>query len=288
MTENIFKKAIILIKDNLMVIQPLFVGVLIIMLIITPLLANKLTNVSFVFTLILSVLCLNAFLSGWYNCVKYTVSLKNIVYNQVEEKNEKQIEILKSFLPGVGEYMFPITVVFIFYLFLAYVFIDLYRLFASKMFVINNFPSDFINVVNTASQSEIAKYIQNNFSSQQMHTLLLILACGFVMYFIFSIIVLWFAPAVLYTSKNPFIAVIESIKFTIKNLGQSFLIVLVMFLINLCMSFSNILITNQYLAFIPMLLSFIYIMYYVVTVFLYYETKTQNNSIDRCECNGEI
>ncbi|MDO5304855.1 MAG: hypothetical protein Q4E87_04695 [bacterium] len=92
----------------------------------------------------------------------------------------------------------------------------------------------------------------------------------------FEIIILWYAPTLFYTTKNPIAALFKAIIFTFKNLFASILIVVIMGIINMFISFTNVLLGNNFLAIIPMLLSFMYIVYYVLTVFLYYE---QNQNI---------
>lgn len=286
MNNNIFKQSFILLKDNLMVMQPLFIGVLLMMLVIMPISNKTSFDLGCLFSIIIAVLCFTTFLAGWFSCVKSTVALKNEKYETPEQRSKANINILKSFLPGVGEYMLPTTVVTILYALLAYGTFKLYKIFAIQMYISNNLPKNLFKIINTSSQAEIAKYIQTNFSVEQLQSLLLIFACGFIIYFIFNILVLWFAPAVFYTTKNPIFAMFKAIEFTFKNLFISFLIVLVMFCLNLLMSFFNGFLNNQYLAFIPMLLSFFYCIYYVLTVFLYYESKTQDNCNNRSECNG--
>lgn len=285
MKDNLFKASIDLFKNNHMVIQPLFIGVLILMLVVMPLSSNT-SLFGFIFSLIVAFLCLTAFLAGWYNCVKKTVTFYGKTYENAEQRNQDNIEILKSFFPGVSEYMLPVTVVTALYMAFAYGIFELYRMFAIKLFLTFNLPKDFLKVVNTSTQTEIVEYLKNNFNAEQLQTLALIFIIGFLILFLFHVLVLWFAPAVYYSSKNPFIAVFEAFKFTFKNLSVTILIVIVMFLINTFVSIFNVFLNNQFLAFIPMFLSFLYCMYYVITVFLYYGTKNQNSSISGPECNG--
>lgn len=289
MKNNIFKQSIILLKDNIMVIQPLFFGILIMMLLVTPLSIKNSFDLSVIYTLIICILCLLAFLAGWYNCIKTTIGKKNLKYDTPEARNQASLDILKSFFPGVGEYMLPLTVVGVIYFIFATVAFLIYRFVALKLFVMNNLPKDFLNVVNTSSQSEIAKYIQDNFSSEQVQTLIFIFVIGFIIYFLFNILVLWFGPSIYYSDKNPFRAIVQAIKFSGTHFLMSAWIILVMFLLNIILSLSNnLVLINQHLAFIPMLFSFFYCMYYVLTVFLYYEQETQNNSDNRPECDGQI
>lgn len=286
MNENIFKKSAKLLKDNIMLIQPLFIWMLVIMLMLIPLAGKNSFDIGFVFTLILILLCTTAFLAGWYNCTVFVVSLKNKKYESLEEHNKNQIEILKKFFPGVGEYILPVTVISIIYCGLGYGLMELYRLLAKKIFITYNFPNDFFTVLNSGSQTDITNYLQNSLSHSQLTILLWAIAGSFVLYLIFNLIVLWFMPAIFYTSKNPFKAIWKSIIFMFKNIRISLAIVAVMFILNMAITFVRAFTGNGILAFVPFLLTFVYLVYYVLTVFLYYEEKTQNSSNCGAECNG--
>lgn len=286
MNENIFKKSAKLLKDNIMLIQPLFIWMLVIMLMLIPLAGKKSFDIGFIFTLILILLCTTAFLAGWYNSTVFVVSLKNKKYETLEEHNKNQIEILKKFFPGVGEYILPVTVISIIYCGLGYGLMELYRLLAKKIFIVYNFPNDFFTVLNSGSQNDITNFLQNSLSHSQLTILLWAVAGSFVLYLIFNLIVLWFMPAIFYTSKNPLKAIWKSIIFMFKNIKVSLAIVIAMFLINMAITFIRAFTGNGILAFVPFLLTFVYLVYYVLTVFLYYEEKTQNNSNCGSECNG--
>ena len=286
MENNLFKPSAKLMKEKLMAIQPLFFWILVMMFAMMPLAAKQSVDLGFIFTVAVVALCFTAFLAGWYNCVKYTVSLKNRTYETPEEHNKAQFEILKNFFPGVGEYILPVTISTLIYGILGYGVFELYRYFSMKVFFAENLPQEFIKIVNFGTQAEITQYLQNNFSDSQLKIMLLLLFGGFCVYFLFNIFVLWFAPAIFYYSKNPIKAIYHAVIFTFKNFKSSLLIVLVMFVLNLLISFTNVFLGNNFLAFIPMLLTFLYIMYYVITVFLYYESKTQNSGNNGAECIG--
>lgn len=273
MDMNIFKKSAILLKDNLMVMQPLFIWALITMLVAMPLSAKKGIDIGIIFSLSIVILCFIAFLAGWYNCIKAVVANKNKVYETPEEKNKAQIEILKNFFPGVGEYIFPVGISVILYGLISYGLYALFVYFALNAFNGVKIPKEFFD---TSTPEQITKFIQT-LSPEQIEVLTGIMLGGLGIYFMFSILILWFAPALFYSTKNPFSALIKAIVFTFKNLFASITIVVVMCIINMFISFTNVLTGNNFLSIIPMMLSFMYIVYYVLTVFLYYE-QAQNNS----------
>lgn len=289
MKENYFSKSFTLLKNNFMVIQPLIFGVFVVMLVSMPLFQRKSVDFAFIFTLSVSVLCLTAFLSGWYNCIKYTISLKDKSYNTIEEKNKEQLEIIKVFLPGVAENMIPVTVTAVIYFVFAYFTTVLFNFITQKVFVYGNFPKDFFTVVNSAkTQQEITLYLQNNLSEKQILYSLAVMGCGVAVYMLFNLLVLWLSPALIYSSKNPFVAIFQALKFTFTHFIDSSIIIAVMFTIYMGISILSIFAGNSFLSFIPMFLMLMYIMFYVLTVFLYYESETKNNSNIGSECNREI
>ena len=286
MNMNIFKQAAVLLKDNLMVMQPLFIWALVTMLVAMPLSAKRGMDIGFIFSLSIVVLCFIAFLAGWYNCIKATVANKFKVYETPEERNKAQIDILKNFFPGVGEYILPVGLAVILYGGISYGIFVLYKYLAIQAFVGAKIPNELIKLMGTGTQEQITKLVQT-LTPEQLGTLSGIMLGGFVVYFLFEILILWFAPTIFYTTKNPVIALFKAIAFTFKNFFASIAIVVVMCLINMLISFTNVLLGNNFLAIIPMLLSFMYIVYYVLTVFLYYE-QTQNNSVIGSQLDRQV
>lgn len=286
MNNNIFKQSASLLKKNLMIIQPLLLCVMIIMLMFIPLLSKAVIDISFILTVILAGLCTTAFLSGWLNSVVYIVSLKNKKFSTLEEQKNSQIEILKKFFPGVADYIIPVSIVSIIYFGIGIGMIEIYRIIVKKLMLLNKFPVEFLNIINSGQQNEINNYIQNSLNNSQIATLLYIIAGSFIAYLIFHFFVLWFMPAIFYSSKNPFIALFKATAFLFKNIKMSFYIVIVMFSLNIIISFFSIITKNTFLSFLPFLLTLLYFVYYILTVFLYYEAKTSNNSGSRSECNG--
>lgn len=273
---NIFKKSAILLKNNLMVMQPLFIWALISMLVAMPLSTKKEVDIGFIFSTSIVILCFIAFLAGWYNCIKSTIANKDKVFETPEDKNKAQFDILKSFFPGVGEYILPVGFATVLYGGISYGLFVLYKYIAVQSFTAAKLPSGFIKLLGTGTQEEITKFIQT-LSTDQLATLSGIMFGGIIIYFMFETIILWYAPTLFYTTKNPIAALFKAVIFTFKNLFASILIVVVMGIINMVISFTNVFLGNNFLAIIPMLLSFMYIVYYVLTVFLYYE-QTQNIS----------
>ena len=199
MKNNLFKSSFELFANNHMVIQPLFVGVLVIMYVLLPLSSKNSLDVGAIFTIIIAVLCMTAFLSGWYNCVKKSVSFNNKKYENQEQKNQDNFEILKSFFPGVSEYIVPVTSVAFIYVAFFFGLFKLYKIYSLKIFTAQNIPDDIFMVLSTISQSAVGIYLKNNFTAEQIHSIMSIIGTGVILFFLFNVFVLWFGPAIYFS-----------------------------------------------------------------------------------------
>ncbi len=288
MNNNLYKNPEKILKENFMVSQPLFFWMIIMMLVLAPLSTKTSVDLGFIISASLGVLCLSAFIAGWYNCIKFTISLKAKTYESVEERNKVQFDILKVFFPGVAEYMLPVIIMILIYGGTIYGIMTAYQYLVSKILIVKHFPADMLQVISTGTQQDISKYMQNNLSSDQLLFLFGILFLGFFIFVMFSLLVLWIAPSMFYVNKNPFVAIWIGLKFLFSHFSTSVAIIFVMFLINMMISILNLFMGNNFLSFIPLLLSLLYLMYYVITVFLYYESQTQNNCLNGTKFDREV
>lgn len=289
MENNLFKQSWILIKNNVMgVLEPLLFLFFVVTLVLTPITTKTSIDIGFIISASLGFLCFTAFLSGWFACIKKAITFKNRKYSNPSENSNAQIEILKNFFPGVAEYMLPMTIYMAIYFILSAMTVVGFRLCSMKVIAMYKIPKEFFDVAATSSQQKIMEYIPANLTVEQLQIILLLFISGFVVYFLFTLVVLWFAPAMYYDSKNPITAIFLALKFLFKNFGMSFLIVFVMFLINLILSVINAFIGSGFLVFIPLCLVLVYLLYYVTTVFMYYESKTQNNSTCGTQLDREV
>lgn len=284
---NILSDSAKLIKRNLMVIQPLFLGVLVLMFAAGPLFTRNSLDAGFIFSAIIMVLLLSAFIAGWYNCIKYTISLNNKVYTSPEEIHKEQIEIIKQFFPGVAEYFLSVAGVIIVYIGIAYGLSFFIENIIHNLFVQAEIPQNLFKVINSSNQTEIVKLI-GSLNDNQLIAVIKALGLTAVFVFAFHFLILWFGPAVFYTSKNPIYAIFTGIKFLFQNFIPSLIILFVMILINVFITFLSMLCGTGILSFIPFLCLFFYILYYIVTVFLYYEQKTENNCINGSKLDREV
>lgn len=285
--KDLFFDSAKLIKRNLMVIQPLFFGVLIIMFAARPLFTRTSVDAGFLITAIIMILLISAFIAGWYNCVKYTVSLNNKIYNSAEEMQKEQVIIIKQFFPGVAEYFLSVTALLVIYIGTAWGLSYFIEILADKILISAAVPQNIVTVINSGNQQEIIKLL-NSLNNTQIFAIIKSLGLTALIVFVFHYFVLWFGPALFYSSKNPLRAVFEGIKFLFKNPLQSLVILFMMILANMFITVLTMIFGTGLLSFIPFLCLFFYILYYITTVFLYYEQKTENNCVNGSKLDREV
>ena len=220
--EKAVKKSFDIIIKNSAVMQPLILFLFFILLFNSFMSTGVLRNAAIgLIFLVLSILLLSAFLSGWFYTIKYAVdtyqkfdkndpdySLKIGLYN---------IETFKKFFSGVGEYFFPVLLVII----IAIVFNDIVAFAGQKLLNINNLQ--FLT-------QEISTDIQSvqalpKISLNQILFVFYLFLCAFVIRFL----TLFWIPALFYKTKNPFTSLFKSIKFLFKNFLVSIGIYLFLF-----------------------------------------------------------
>ena len=282
-------KAFELLRDNIIIIQPLIFYLLILGFVSRPITLDGTYTHASIFALIVSVLFTAAFLAGWFYIVKLAISMKNEVYETPEEKNLAALSLLKQFFTGVGEYFVPVlfgflifVLAFIGFLFLAYK-IGLHYIGTPEL------TPQLVKALNSGSYKAISDLVSAPESYQSLKTLSY---WGFYitgLSVIFSFLTMFYAPAVLYDTRNPFKAIFLNFKFLFLNFFGSLIIILFLTFLNTLVSIFNLLSAmNIIFAIISLLLMFLYMSYYVMLVFLYYEEKTKDNCDSGSECIGEI
>ncbi len=282
-------KAFELLRDNIIIIQPLIFYLLILGVISRPISFEGNFTLDSVFAIIISVLLTVAFLSGWFYITKLAISLKDKVYESIEEKNLAQLSLLKQFFTGVGEYFIPVLFAFLLY---TVVFIS-FSYFAYK-FGIEHIGKlvltpDLVKALNTGSSKDLIKLLN---SPESYQSIKLMAYWGFYISglgLIFSFLTMYYGPAIVYDTKNPIKALFINLKFLFSNFMGSIFILLFLTFLNMLLSLFNVLSAmNIIFSVISLLLMFLYMGYHVVLIFLYYDEKTQSNSNRGPERIGEI
>ena len=254
---NIIRESFKITNNYIMIATPLILFSLISSLYL--IFSGHNSSIGIIVTVILFILMLAAFLSGWFHMVTKAVK-------EPDGKNS----LLPEFTAGVGEYFIPITG-FMFNIFIISMVLIIGAILLGKKFIGSAGISS-AELVNAMANVETMKSFASSLSDEQLLKInqwnILLFSTMIFNYFIF----IFYAPAMFFKRKNPFIALWLSIKDIFsakffKNVGLFFMI----FVTYLLLSALNALFGSNIIAhFILTLINFYYATYIVVFVFNYY------------------
>lgn len=218
--------------------------------------------INMIFALLLLLLMTSAFIAGWFNMVKLSVSAPN--------RDDEPNSLIKEFVPGVGEYILSSLGAVFNVIAITYIIIQL--LFVLGMKFIGD-PGISPEALSKAMETATAlKAFMDSLSAEQyvklsQWNLLLMLGLSST-----SFLFIFYLPALFFKSKNPFKALWLSLKdlfsrYILKTLGIYILILLGNAVISVM---SVIFIGNVIIHFAVTLLNFYFILLICVGVFYYY------------------
>lgn len=274
---KIFKNSLQITKDNLVLIQPLIIFLLIISFALYPLKALQNNTTAFILVLInFSLLCF-AFCAGWFGMIKKAVL--NFKYKQmgVEYESENEMTLLKSFFPAVGQYFLPVCGFCFLLIILSFIFSQFIFKFGMYLFLDANILIEFLNQSSKSPQEQVN--FLNTLSATQQILLIKWLLYLIFSNFIFNLFIFFSAPILFFKSKNPFVVLWHSIlcvfKKPINTIGLYFHLILCVFIF---LGFSILGNINLILSLITLFLTLIFMTYCIILVFLGYEELFNSNN----------
>ena len=211
--------------------------------------------------IILFVLMSAAFVAGWFNMVKLSVS---------NPDSREPNSLMREFLPGVGEYFLPTLGMFFNFFLLTSVIVYLCFIIGAKYI---GDPGVSVEALSKSLETAQAlKAFLAGLTSEQLLKLnywnLLLMSGLSLSYFL----VILYLPALFYKKKNPFLAFLFSIKDLFsKKIFKTIALYLLIFFVNALISIlSAIFIGNVIMHFIITLLNFYFITVAAVGIFYYY------------------
>ncbi len=226
--------------------------------------------------LIISIITLFVIISGfsaaWLYMAKKTLKLSSKVFLFDKNRAKEMFNLICQLPKGIGRMFFPILgVLMTFTLFYAVFFI-----------IINYFISKYITPIDLSTLGISYSFMTSDEIFYEIMDLpqkeLIALNCWYMLTFFISVVCAFFTmlwiPEIVYGEKNPFKALIYSIKnifSDIKNYVLLFSFIIVLY-ISTCL-INTILMINPILYFIVLLISYYFILYVVVLLFSYYEFK---------------
>lgn len=280
---NYIQKAFEITKDNLILVQPPVIFMIILSFTLAGLLQQAHKAVYMIF-LVANILLCTAFFAGWFNMIKKSISLNKKIEDGIiktqEEKASASLDLGKEFFPGVGDYFLQMTLtiaafagVYILVVFFSYKaglqilphpHIDMNKLYAAA----NSTPA------------EMQKFVYGLSFDQLKAINIWMLFMGLVVT-IFTFATMFLFPALYDEKKDPkelfLLAPIKAfnrnIIFIFKHFIGSLGILIFLFFLNTVLSILSVIFNlNIILAIVGLIISFYFMTYAMVLVFLYYDT----------------
>ena len=272
--KKVIKKSFGIIIKNSAIMQPLIIYILLMLFFSSIMGSRAFSNpiIGIIFSALMFLL-LTAFLSGWFSTIKYAVD-NYINFDKQKKDYPMKIAVYnfdtgKNFFSGVSEYFGSIlTVVLVYSLFCGLIFT-----LGMKFFHITN--SDIYALL--SSSDDLSNYINNN--SLTFGVSILIISSIIQ---IFQFIIIFWTPAILYTTNNPIKSFGIALKFLFKNffysIGLYFFILISLLLVNLL----SIICAKVYLLSLLFLIFELYFATYVlVLIFTAYKEKIMQSEIEK-------
>ena len=272
MIKNIKNSSDIIFKNSALM-QPVIIFILFIMFFNMFMGNNVLYNPKMgIIFILLTVLLFSAFLSGWLYMVKWAVDNYKPFDKSDSEYAVKigkyNIDTLKKFFIGVGEYFVPIVIVVV----LSIIISDVLIYCGLKLFHIGSL--DFLIKTLSSQTVKDLPVINNN--------QLMFLGYIALVTFVFHYLTLFWLPEIFYKTRNSFFAFFKSIGFLFRHFLTS--CILYIFLIFCFFAFQIISIFamfNQILVLIMFILFLYLIAYSFVLIFMTYKNILLKNEIQK-------
>lgn len=269
---KLYKDTIKITNDNIILATPL----ILFMWILSLYLGFSKTAVNSVGLMLLSsvtvVFMTGAFFAGWFFMVKKAVLLSKQVFVLDSDKAKATFNLFKAIPTGIGEYFLSflgmiVTSVII----VAVVGSAVFKL---GMLIIGPLDIDPVLAKNVLTSANDMKIFLDSLTFEQLIKLnnwnLLFLAATSITSFL---VMLWI-PEIVFKTKNPFKALLNSVKKIFQKPAKALKLFIFMSVLNFVLSFINTFsIINPILYFIMMVVYFYFIVYLVVLIFSYYDRE---------------
>ena len=213
-----------------------------------------------------------AFFAGWFYMVKKAVKLSKQVFVLDTDRAKATFNLLKTIPAGIGKYFLSYSgMIILFVIIICIVGAGVFQLGVNLIGKLDLNPEQLKSVLSSAADM---KAFLDSLSFEQLIRLnnwnLLFLATTTVMSFLFM---LW-APEIAFNTKNPFTALINSVKKIFHRFGRCLKLFVFLTVLNFVLSFINTFsLFNPILYFIMTVVYFYFFVYLVMLIFLYYERE---------------
>ncbi len=266
----IIKQAFKVTKDNIILAQPLVLYLVVVSLTSAGLSRVPASPVFWVF-FGANILLSTAFFAGWFYMCAKTVEHEKTEYKSPEEKSIASVKLIKNFFPGVGEYFLSVTSAILLYT--GIFAIILFLAFKAGTHFIPNPYINFAKIMAAQTPAQMQDYIMTLTPVQIKLLNLWFMYMGGVS-FVYTFLTMFWFPALIFDTKNPFSAFWKNLKFIFKNFFGALGIVAYLYFMNFIVSAINAVSgVNIVLSIISLVVTFYFMTYCIVLIFLYYGEK---------------
>lgn len=269
---KLFRETVKITNDNIILAPPLifFMWVLSLYIAFSRETVNSLPL--FLLSSVTILVMTAAFFAGWFYMVKKAVVLSRQVFVLDSDKTKATFNLLKTIPSGIGKYFLSFAGMIIFSVLIISIAGSL--VFQLGIHTIGSLNLDTNQLKNVLTSAADMKAFLDSLSFEQLIKLnnwnLLFLASTTILSFLF---LLWI-PEIVFQTRNPFAALINSIKKIFLKPGKAVKLFVFMTVLNFVLSFINTFsIINPVLYFVMMVVYFYFIVYLVMLIFLYYDRE---------------
>lgn len=235
---------------------------------------------------IITLLCMvGAFCAGWFYMVKESIELSKKEFVMDNDRAKEVLNLTKKIPAGIGNYFLSfVGMSLLSFIIFALFGIGIYKI---GMHFIGSIDFTAEQIRSAMASPQDMKTFLDSLSIEQLYKLgnwnLLFMAATTLMSFL---LMLW-VPEIIYQTKNPLLALFNSIKKLFVKFGKSLALFIYLTILNLVISFANTFsILHPIVYMLMMIVYFYFLVYVIVLIFSYYDrefnkTETESNSDSR-------
>ena len=277
-----FKRASNILRNNMIFIQPLLLYLLLLMTSLTFVLAKEMYFVSKCMLLLSIILMTIAFSAGWFYVNRLGVQNYNSS-DEVEVVVLKAKENIKKFFVGVGENFFKSFGGFVICTILYFVGVFVVGNLCLSVYGEPTVIMDMPKLAQIQTNAELVAYLNNISETDKLAFVSWIWAFVVLSSVLNFFCILYFAVLNI-EKRNIFATLWLTVKFFFMNLIPNIGIIFSMFFAYLFLNILSFLLGAGPISFFILIILFaLYLNYYVLLVFCFYDEKTKDNSNNRSE-----
>lgn len=280
---NIIKKSYTILRQNLIILQP-FILFMLIMTIVLGSFGNIDKGMSpAVVLLFISCFCLiAAFLAGWYPLFVKAIQNSYNASATPEEKAYMSFSTLKEFLPGVGKYFWSVLGGMVLYIAIIILLSKLSLILGMKFIGLsdNILPDKILNAL--SDQKTLENFIKNLSVSEQLQLIkwdILILSTSAI----FSYLTMFWFQSIIINSENPIKAFGSNLKALFAKPFVTFSLFLLYWITNMLAGILAGLGNNFLFQLFNLFIMIFLTAYFIMVNFVYFEDYNENNSPRRSD-----